>query len=215
MPMNLILNKLLSVRFIAIVKKTFLFSCVFSTTTYAPFLIPEHLYGKWCKTRAALKIMIAIGIALLLSGPPALAEDLIKLGLDDISSLGLKIESDSEVKAEGTGSIKITTLHPTTICLGEITGLVSENATLIYRARVKSHLEGEALLEMWVQVGSGRYFSRGLNSTIEGNSDWQIIQTPFVFQKGQNPGRITLNLMINGTGTVWIDDIVLSKSSPN
>jgi hypothetical protein len=68
---------------------------------------------------------------------------------------------------------------------------------------------------MWVQEGSGRYFSRGLNSTIEGHSDWQVIETPFVFKKGQSPGRITLNLIINGTGTVWIDDVVLSKTAPD
>jgi len=144
-----------------------------------------------------------------------LAEDLVKLGLDDVSSLGLTIESDSQVKVEGQSSIKITTRHPTTICLGEVTGLDLENATLIYRARVKSQLEGAALLEMWVQIGSGRYFSRGLNSTIEGNSDWKTIQTPFIFQKGQRPDKITLNLIINGRGTMWIDNIVLSKAPLN
>ena len=178
-------------------------------------LITDNLLSVRFKTRVALKIMLALGAVLVLAGSPALAEELVKLSLDDASSLGLKIERDARVKVEGTGSIKISTQHPTTVCLGEITGLDLENATLIYRARVKSQLEGSALLEMWVQVGSGRYFSRGLNSTIEGNSDWQVIQTPFVFQKGQNPGRITLNLMINGTGTVWIDDIVLSKSAPD
>jgi len=180
MRLNLIQNKLLSVRF---------------------------------QTRAALIIRIALGIILLLTGTSSLAEDLVRLGLDDVSSLGLTIESDPQVKVEGAGSVKITTRHPATVCLGEITGLDLENATLIYRARVKSQLEGSALLEMWVQVGSGRYFSRGLNSTVKGNSDWSTIETPFIFQEGQRPGRITLNLIINGRGTVWIDDIVLSKTS--
>jgi len=125
------------------------------------------------------------------------------------------VESDDQIKVEGSGSIKITTRHPTTVCLAEVKGLDLENSTLIYSARVKSQLNGSALLEMWVQVDGGRYFSRGLNSTIKGNSDWQTIQTPFIFQKGQNPDRITLNLIINGTGTVWVDDVVLSKSAPD
>ena len=150
---------------------------------------------------------------LMLAYTPSFAADLIKLNLDDVSSLGLTIESDSQIKVEGKGSIKITTRHPTTVCLGEVTGLDLENSALNYSARVKSQLNGSALLEMWVQVGGGRFFSRGLNSTIKGNSDWQLIQTPFIFQKGQNPDRITLNLIINGTGTVWIDDVVLSKSA--
>jgi hypothetical protein len=31
-----------------------------------------------------------------------------------------------------------------------------------------------------------------------------------MFKKGQKPDKITLNLVINGNGTVWIDDVVLS-----
>ncbi len=162
-----------------------------------------------------LKIMPVIICLSMLAFNPSFAEDLIKLGLDDPSSLGLTIESDDQIKVEGKGSIKITTRHPTTVCLAEVTGLDLENSTLNYSARVKSQLNGTALLEMWVQVGGGRYFSRGLNSTIKGNSDWQLIQTPFIFQKGQKPDRITLNLIVNGTGTVWVDDIVLSKSKPD
>ncbi len=158
-------------------------------------------------------ITLSIVWLLLVTGSPTLAENLIKLSLDDVSSLGLTIENDPQVKVEGRSSIKITTLHPATVCLGEVSGLNLENSTLNYSARVKSQLDGTALLEMWVQVDGGRYFSRGLNSTIKGNSDWQLIQTPFIFQKGQNPDRITLNLIINGTGAVWVDDVVLSKST--
>lgn len=164
---------------------------------------------------AILKITLLIVWFLLIGGSPALAENLIKLSLDDVSSLGLTIASDPQVKVEGRSSIRIATLHPATVCLGEVSGLDLENSTLNYSARVKSQLDGTALLEMWVQVDGRRYFSRGLNSTIKGNSDWQLIQTPFIFQKGQKPERITLNLIINGTGTVWVDDVVLSKSSPD
>jgi hypothetical protein len=134
-----------------------------------------------------------------------MAGDLKKLSLDDIATLGLKIESDASVKVEGNGSIKISTLWPTTVCLGEVTGLDIENAKLIYKANIKSQLDGSTLLEMWVHVGGGQYFSRGLNSTVTGNSDWIMLQ------KGQNPDKVTLNLIINGKGTVWIDNIVLSK----
>jgi hypothetical protein len=175
--------------------------------------MPNSLFSMNFKSTANLSIVIVVGIAFVLTGTCASAEDLIKLGLDDVSTLGITIENDSRIKVEGAGSVKITTLHPTTVCLGEVTGLDLANTTLIYRAHARSQLEGSAFLEMWVQVGSGRYFSRGLNSTIEGHSDWQVIQTPFVFQKGQSPGRITLNLIINGTGTIWIDDVVLSKTA--
>ena len=97
------------------------------------------------------------------------------------------------------------------MCLGEVDGLNVENATLMYTAKVKSELEGSAYLEMWAHVGGGQYFSRGMNDLVTGNSDWKSIQTPFMFQKGQKPDKVVLNLVINGTGSVWIDDIVLSK----
>lgn len=143
---------------------------------------------------------------------PAMAEDLQRLSLDDASAIGTTIETDTEVKSEGTGSIRITTKHPTTICLGEVAGLDVENAKLIYRAKVKSALEGVAFLEMWAHVGGGQYFSRGLNDPIQGTSDWATLQTPFLFQKGQNPDKIILNIVINGSGTAWVDDVVLSRA---
>jgi hypothetical protein len=50
-----------------------------------------------------------------------------------------------------------------------------------------------------------------MNDSVQGKSDWKTIRTPFLFQKGQKPDKVTLNIVINGIGTVWIDDIVLSK----
>ena len=78
---------------------------------------------------------------------------------------------------------------------------------------MKTQLEGAgtAFLEMWAHVGGGNYFSKGMNNPIRGKSDWKTIQTPFIFQKGQRPDKLTLNVIINGKGTLWIDDIVLSQ----
>ena len=153
---------------------------------------------------------IALIIVTLIAST-TLAEDLKKLSLDDASSLGTTIQTDLKVKTEGKGSIKITTKHPTTVCLGEVDGLDIEDAKLLYKAKVKSELEGVAYLEMWVQVGKGTYFSKGMNDPVKAKSDWKSIQTLFSFQKGQRPGKVTLNLVIKGKGTVWIDDIVLQK----
>jgi hypothetical protein len=157
------------------------------------------------------RILTILAILTLLSSS-TFADDLKKLSLDDASTLGTTIQTDLSVKVEGRGSVRITTQYPTTVCLGEVIGLDLENARLIYKAKVKSDLNGVAYLEMWAYVGKGRYFSKGMNDSIKGKSDWKSIQTPFIFQKGQNPKKITLNLVINGQGTVWIDDVVLSKA---
>ena len=155
-------------------------------------------------------ILTVIALLAVIAGP-VYAEDLKKLSLDDASAIGTTIQPDSQVKVEGKGSVKIMTRWPTTICLGEVTGLNIENAKLVYKAKLKSDLEGSAYLEMWVQVGSGQYFSRGMNDLVSQKTDWKTIQTPFFFQKGQRPNKATLNIVINGKGTVWIDDVVLSK----
>ncbi len=158
-----------------------------------------------------MRCMLFTATVLALICSLAFADDLKRIDLDDAAKLGTTIETDMRIKTEGEGSVRITTKHPTTICIGEITGLDVENAKLVYKASVKSDLEGQAFLEMWAYVGRGRYFSKGMNDPIEGTSDWKRIRTPFIFQKGQNPKKITLNLVIDGIGIVWIDDIVLSK----
>jgi hypothetical protein len=158
------------------------------------------------------KLLVAVvAMAALLYHVPAQAQELKKLSLDDASMIGLTIQTDEKVKTEGRASLKITTAWPTTVCLGEVSGLSVEEAKLVYKATVKTELDGDAFLEMWVQVGTGQYFSKGLNDPVKGVSDWKAIQTPFTFQKGQKPDKVTLNLVITGRGTVWVDDIVLSK----
>lgn len=139
------------------------------------------------------------------------AQELKRLGLDDAASIGLTVRTDTGVKTEGSGSVKITTAWPTSVCLGEVTGLDVEDAKLVFKAKVKTELEGDAILEMWVHAAGGRYFSRGMDDPAKGTSDWKTIQTPFMFQKGQRPDKVTLNIVINGKGSVWVDDIVLSK----
>ncbi len=148
----------------------------------------------------------------LMACDPAGAQVLKKVSLDDLSSVGLKLRSDTTLKVEGTASLRIDTPWPTSVCLGEVSGLDVEAAQLVFRARVRTEIEGEAFLEMWVHVAGGQYFSRGMNDKVTGKTDWKAIQTPFTFQKGQRPDKATLNLIINGKGTVWVDDVVLSKA---
>ena len=154
--------------------------------------------------------LLLLACAVLISYP-SFAEEIKRLSLDDVSAIGLKIETDSKIKAEGKGSIKITTAWPTTVCLGEVTGIQIDNAKLVYRARVKTDLKGTAFLEMWCHVGGGQYFSKGMNSTAGGKEDWKQIETPFLLKAGEKAEKVTLNLIINGIGTVWVDDAVLSR----
>ena len=157
-------------------------------------------------------IATASTLVLLILIPSAGGQELQRLPLDSTSSLGTTVSTDLVVKKEGKGSLRISTAGPTNICLGIAQPLSVENARLVYQASVKSEkLEGTAFLEMWCEVGGGRYFSRGMNSTVAGTMDWQVLQTPFFLQAGQKVNRVTLHIVINGKGTVWVDDVVLFK----
>jgi hypothetical protein len=154
------------------------------------------------------KVFLACFLAGLLLSPVAMAEVVKQLSLDDPGALGTVIEKDSSLQ-----KVKIKTLWPTTICLGEVTGLNVEKARLLYQAKVKSNLiEGTAYLEMWCQVDGANYFSRGKNSVVKGSSDWKLLETPFFLQKGQKTNRVTLNLVVEGRGTVWIDEVTLART---
>ena len=158
---------------------------------------------------------VAIGaIICLLAAIPASASEILRLNLDRADDLGTIVSADRKIKFEGNGSIRISTKWPTTICLGQILELNVEDTRLVYQAKVKSeNLDGAVFLEMWCKVGSGQYFSRGLASTVGGTQGWQTISTAFILNKGQKAQSVTLNLVINGLGTVWVDDIRLVKKS--
>jgi hypothetical protein len=85
-----------------------------------------------------------------------------------------------------------------------------ENVKLVYQAKLRcENLKGTAFLEMWCHVGDGQYFSRGMNSVVTGTTNWKTLQTPFFLQAGQKATNVTLNVVINGNGTVWVDDVRL------
>lgn len=88
-----------------------------------------------------------------------------------------------------------------------------DKCMVIFRAKIKTEdLDGQAFLEMWCRFpGKGEYFSRGLENPVTGSNDWATYETPFFLKKGEKPDLIKLNLVIKGTGKVWIKDIELLK----
>jgi hypothetical protein len=66
---------------------------------------------------------------------------------------------------------------------------------------------------MWCRFpGRGEFFSRALHAPISGTVEWTTQETPFLLEPGQNPDNIKLNIVLDGTGTVWIDDVVLARA---
>jgi len=120
---------------------------------------------------------------------------------------------DKEITSDGNGSLRITANQPTTIRLYETGDIDVENARLTYQAQVRTEgIQGKVYLEMWCQfTGKGEFFSRDLSSPLSGTTAWSTQETAFFLKKGENPDNVKINLVIEGKGTVWIDDVHLFK----
>jgi hypothetical protein len=126
-----------------------------------------------------------------------------------ISQSGIALDKD--ISSDQRGSLRITTESPTTVRLFETGDLSIDNARLIYQARLRTAgVGGQVYLEMWCHFpGKGEFFSRALHAPLTGTTEWTTQETLFFLKKGEDPDDIKLNLVINGKGTVWIDDLRL------
>ncbi|HUM03949.1 MAG TPA: hypothetical protein VLT90_00715 [Terriglobales bacterium] len=148
--------------------------------------------------------------------PPAEPVELKHFALDSLDGVRAVagVTFDQQTSSDGKGSIRVDATAPMTVPLFEITDVSVDNATLIYQASVQSqNLDGKAFLEMWVRIpGKGEFFSRGLDRPLTGNMSWMTVATPFFLQAGQKPDLIRLNLVVQGKGKVWIDDVRLMRA---
>lgn len=127
------------------------------------------------------------------------------------------IDEDIYVNGGGSLRIKSDSSEKRTIRLYENGPIDVENRMLVYSAKLRSEgLKGKAYLEMWCEFGDkGEFFSRGLDHPISGTTNWTTVQTPFRLEPGQKPVNVKLNLVTEGEGTIWIDDVKLSSSPLN
>ncbi|HET6441461.1 MAG TPA: hypothetical protein VFH53_03715 [Phycisphaerae bacterium] len=169
------------------------------------------------RTRAGLVwVLLATGVALAGCGKGPQPVELKAYPLNGLEGVVTQtgIEVDKAVSSDGRGSLRIKATEPTVVHLFEAGDLDVENARLIYQAKVRTeNVEGKAYLEMWCCFADkGDFFSRGLDTALSGTNDWTTLHTPFFLKKGQNPDNVRLNLVIEGAGTVWIDDVRLLKA---
>jgi hypothetical protein len=147
-----------------------------------------------------------------------------RLGRSNPSSGGLTVvrafnPSDkplsSELTATNDNAWAVSCTTTQTFRLFEVPNPGVENCTVMYRAKLKSEgLVGRAYLEMWCQLpGQGEAFSRSLDNTISGSTDWATCQTPFFLKARERPDLIRLNLVVEGPGKVFIKDIEVTSSS--
>jgi hypothetical protein len=168
------------------------------------------------KTLSILYLIVAASI--VFGGCPRASEEAETLKQFPIANLeGILAKSgtafDTEVTSDGNGSLRVEAQEARQVPLFETGEIDVENARLIYQAKVRTEtVAGKVYLEMWCHFpGKGEFFSRGLHSALTGTTGWTTQETPFFLKKGENPDNVKLNLVIDGTGTAWIDEVRLIK----
>lgn len=169
------------------------------------------------RTSAANIAICVLALCLLASGcggGEPKEKILAKLPVTSLESVITRtgVELDREVTSDGNGSLRVVTPGPTTVRLFEIENPDVENARLIYRAKLRTkEVSGEVYLEMWCRFrGQGEFFSRGVHSPLQGTTEWTSQEVYFLLEKGQNPDLVKLNLVVGGSGTVWVDEVALA-----
>jgi hypothetical protein len=163
---------------------------------------------------AAIFVLLA-GFVPSCSRPTAKDQVLKKYSCDSLEGVihqaGISI--DSRMKKEGRGALKIEVAEAEVVRLYETGDIDIEDAVLLFQARLRTEaVQGRIYLEMWCHFeGKGEFFSRGLDATLSGTTKWTQLETPFFLKAGENPDNVKLNLVCEGTGTVWVDDIRLIK----
>ncbi|MBN2183595.1 MAG: DUF4190 domain-containing protein [Sedimentisphaerales bacterium] len=166
----------------------------------------------------SLVMLVPILMPLLVYQKAAIAADateIMRFALDDTQRVITRsgVEIDKQISCDGNGSLRVETAEQRTIRLFDIGDVDIENARLLYQAKVRTEdADGKVYLEMLCHFpGKGEFFSRGLMAPLTGTTNWTTLETPFMLKKGQNPDNIKLNLVMDGRGTAWIDDIRLLK----
>lgn len=162
--------------------------------------------------------IMLIGVLALIAAACSQEKNIVVLKrypLDTMEGLlaGTGVGIDEQTTSDGRGALRIEAAATRTVPLYETGDIDVENARLLYSARIRTEdVDGKVYLEMWCHFpGKGEFFSRALHAPISGTTDWTTQETPFFLKAGENPDNVKLNVVINGKGRVWVDDVRLTK----
>jgi hypothetical protein len=113
----------------------------------------------------------------------------------------------------GNRGLRIDAEGPRTIRLVEVRPDAAEGVELIYRGHLRSSaLEGRASFEMRCSVpGQEERVARGSKQAVTGTTDWVRQATPLVVGPGERCEVVKLNVIVEGVGVVWVENIALAQ----
>jgi hypothetical protein len=120
---------------------------------------------------------------------------------------------DRDVSQDGGGSLRVVTGEDGgRLRLYRIDDVGPVDGALLYTGFLKSQdLQGMAYFELWCHPADGNpAFVRGVARRVEKSSDWKPQELSFSQPETcTDPVSVELNVVIQGAGTVWIDNLRL------
>ncbi|QIF00691.1 hypothetical protein [Roseimicrobium sp. ORNL1] len=152
---------------------------------------------------------------LVLTSTSISAVELGSFPCNDLSQVKTLVTVDKSVTADGNGSLKVAAAQNAVITIADQKNLrVEKGETLWCILKVKCEgVSQRAFLEMWCEVAEGkRAFSKGLNQAMQGSAEWYEIRLPMMVNDDFTVNRALVNVVIEGSGTVWVDQITFQKA---
>jgi len=120
------------------------------------------------------------------------------------------VQLDKSVSSDGDGSILIATQEPVTVRFFE-GKLPGENCKYTYKVKLKTEkLNGDAYLTMDVNYPSGgsQNVRQDVQQYLSDTNDWTPSEIT-ISAPNQKPASVVLNVVVDGDGKVWVDDLHL------
>ena len=83
---------------------------------------------------------------------------------------------------------------------------------LYYRGHLRSaNLKGRAYFEIRCRVSDRELVAKGLDQAVSGTTEWVRQAIPIRLETGKRAADVALDVVVEGTGTVWVDNIALGQ----
>ncbi len=151
------------------------------------------------------------------SGPTPSARAIYSNHLNSVEAILTRggVTLDRAISNDGRGAIRIDASEPTAVRLAEVRPEGAEAVLFVYRGHLRAaNLKGRGYLEMRCDIpGKGEFLSRALEAAVTGTTGWVKQETAFFVVRGQRAQTVKLNVVVEGVGVVWIDNIVLVEAT--
>jgi len=127
------------------------------------------------------------------------------------------VSIDNDMTSDGNGALFVDATSPVTVELFELDHENFKNKRLTFKAQMRSEdlkstedTRGISYIELIAAFPDGEeLMSRGPRVPVSGTTDWRLADTVLYLDSGHSPDSVKLNLVVEGQGKVWLDDINL------